>query len=639
MPRHSFVVLRGLIPHEAMNNNNGNNKERRDAILRILLSTVIIVFFVCVVFVYYRMLDTKTQESIVNSGRVNAIEQADQIDRHMSASLDILKLAGYTVDNMIKMNRSQEEILDYLENETTAVGDSLIANTTGIYGYIRGEYMDGSGWVPDDDYDPTVRPWYVEAMAGGGEIIIVDPYVDLDTGTVMIALAYTLSDGKSVVGIDISMDELQKLTEEHVKQDRSYAEFIFNNTGMIVAHSDSRLVGKMLGDGSDYMTDNIGRRLSALKDNYFYLEHDGKDYMIYVMPLENDWTCVSVIDATDEFEKLRAPLIVTVLITLIFVAASIVLFVIFERKTREVSRSSDASKRAQAANEANMAFLADISNEIKTPINSMIRMNEKILAGEKDEDILSYSEGIKREGNTLLELIDDVRDYSEIKSGKVEIVSSEYDISELIDEITESIRPTADIKGVTFSVKAEKEIPRILSGDRERIGQIIRIILRNAVSVSDKGNVDLYVSTTSLASTQDHVIMNISVSCDGVITEEAGLGVGNAKSLLGLMDSTLHIDSETGKGSAVTFGIEQKVAGSETLGDHDKVFRPALDNRIDPRKEIYEKIKEAAKAMDCAALDEAVSKLEDYTDDLSDKIRDASDKYDYDEVVRLLGEN
>ena len=56
------------------------NKEKRDAILRILLSVLLIVFFLCVIFVYYRLVVTETRENIINKGRINAIEQADQID-------------------------------------------------------------------------------------------------------------------------------------------------------------------------------------------------------------------------------------------------------------------------------------------------------------------------------------------------------------------------------------------------------------------------------------------------------------------------------------------------------------------------------------------------------------------------------
>ena len=628
-------------------NNSAVNKERRDAILRILLSAMIIVFFVCVVFVYYRMLVSKTRESFVNSGRVNAIEQADQIDNYMSASLDILKLSGYTVDNMIRTNRSQEEILDYLVNETKAVGDSLIANTTGIYGYIRGEYMDGSGWVPDEDYDPTVRPWYVEAIAGEGRIIIVDPYVDLDTGTVMIALAYTLSDNKSVVGIDISMEELQNLTEEHVKEDRSYAEFIFNSNGMIVAHSDRRLIGTALGDGSDYMTDVIGRRLSVLNDNYFELEHNGKNYMVYVMPLENDWTCVSIIDASDEYSKLRIPLTVTALITILVVSTFVILTIIFNRNSREVSRSFDASRRAMAANEANMTFLGDVSQTIKSSINSMLDMNEKIRNGGGGDTVLSYSDSIKNDGNDLLDLIDDITDYSEIKSGKIELNPVEYDISDMIGNIIDKVRPAANMKDVIFSVRTSKEIPRLLYGDRDRLEQIITMILKNIVRSSEKGNVELFVSSTSVASSKDQIILECSVSGRSL----SGIGLENAAGLLELMGTTIQYDEGNGQEATVSFGLSQKIISRETLGGYDKVFRPirekvASDNETkdDDTDVLLKDIREAAERMDCTGLEKAVSKLEDRkfalaNKDLFIRIKEASEKYDYDEVVRLISGN
>ena len=578
------------------------NKEKRGAILRILLSVVMIVFFVCVVFVYYRMLVTETRDVIVSNGRANAIEQSNQIDQHMSASMDTLKLAGYTVDNMIRTGRTQEEILDYLVNETIAVGDSLIANTTGIYGYIRGEYMDGSGWVPDEGYDPTARPWYTEAMAGGGEIIIVDPYVDLDTGAVMIALAYTLSDGESVVGIDISLDELQELTEAHVEQNKSYAEFIINDRGKIVAHSNKKLVGMVLGDGSDYLTDIIGRRLSVLTDNYFYLEQDGSAYMIYVMPLENDWTCVSVIDATDDFNKMRFPLAITLITAMIMVGILVVFTVRFEKKNREARQSSIESERAVAANEAKTSFLSSMSHEIRTPINAILGMNEMILREEENEDILTYSENIRTAGNTLLGLINDILDFSKIEAGKIEIIPVDYDLSSVINDLVNMIKTRADNKGLELELNIDHDIPKLLHGDEVRIKQIITNILTNAVKYTEKGSVTFLMSCTKIASRPDHVILNVAVKDTGIgikdedigklfsefdrIEEErnrniegTGLGLSITKSLLDLMDSSLHVQSVYGEGSTFSFGVEQEVISWEPIGDYERAYRTSISRR------------------------------------------------------------
>ena len=164
-----------------------------------LLYVFVMAFCLCVVFVYYRKLYLETRNNIINSGRINAMESAKQIDMHMSGSIDTIKIAGYTVDNMIREKRSEEEILDYLTEETNAVSDTMVTETTGLYGYINDKYLDGAGWDPGAGFNATERPWYIEAVAGDGELVVVDPYVDLDTGGVMITFARLLSDKKSVI--------------------------------------------------------------------------------------------------------------------------------------------------------------------------------------------------------------------------------------------------------------------------------------------------------------------------------------------------------------------------------------------------------------------------------------------------------
>ncbi len=578
------------------------SKDKRDAILRVLLSALLIVFFVCVVFVYYRMLVNETREDIINKGRINAVEQAAQINSHISSSLYTLKHSGYTIDSMVQDGFSREEILTYITAESEVVMESHLTETTGIYGYILGEYMDGSGWVPDADYVPTERPWYTETIAGSDEITIVDPYVDLYTGSVMITLAYRLSDQKSVVAIDVLLDDIQQITEEHVKNNRSYAEFIINGTGEIVAHSDKRLVGTVLNDGSDYLTDIIGRRMAVMSNSNFYMELDDRDYLVYVMPLENNWTCVSMLDATEEFAKLKIPLYITIL-TMICITSVLTVFTIrLEKKSREVIQTSVKTERALAANEAKTSFLSNMSHEIRTPINGILGMNEMILREETDGDIISYAENIKNAGNTLLGLINDVLDFSKIESGRMEIVPVDYDLASVINDLVNMVKMRADAKGLNLEVKVDKDIPNHLHGDEVRIKQVITNILTNAVKYTENGSVTFTMSSTKIASMPDEIILNVSISDTGIgIRDEdmeklfgrfdridgehnrniegSGLGMSITRNLLDMMGSSLHVESVYGEGSTFGFALRQRVISWEGVGDFEAAFRLSQSRR------------------------------------------------------------
>ena len=569
---------------------------------KVLLYVLITAFFVCIVFIYYRMIYSETKENIINKGRINAVESAGQIEERMLSSMDILKLASYTLDNMIREEYADEDILDYLTNETIAVGNSLIADTTGIYGYIKGTYMDGSGWVPEEGYDPTQRPWYIEARAGNGRLVIVDPYVDLDTGTVMVALVKTLCDAKSVVGIDLSMDSLQTVIEEHVENGSSFAEFIVNAKGMIIAHSDKTRIGTDLSSGDDRISKAVSEGIRSGEDSAIYLDYGGRDYMVYVMPLESGWTCVSVIDATDDFARLKIPLVITILTSVLIIAVFLILLDQSEKKSRRVRESMVETERAMAANEAKSSFLSNMSHEIRTPINAILGMNEMILRESEDEAILSYSGNIKSAGSSLLGIINDVLDFSKIEAGKIEIIPVDYDLSSVINDLVNMIQVRASDKGLKLALDFDERIPKFLNGDEVRIKQIITNILTNAVKYTEKGTITFSMKGEEMPSDPGYVLLHVSVSDTGIgIREEdiaklfskferieekrnrniegTGLGMNITQSLLKLMGSALEVKSTYGEGSTFSFALRQKVVGDEELGDYEASFRAHLEKQ------------------------------------------------------------
>ena len=180
----------------------------------VLISLLIICFFVGIVVAYYYMLIDEKKSNIVMEGQMLSKQAEAEIDRYLEAGTDGLKLAAYTIESMLESHESHEAILDQLTKQSTAVKKAVFVDTTGLYGYIDGEYLDGAGWVPDDDYEPTTRPWYTETIANGNEITTIEPYVDSQTGGVIMSFAKTLKDGKSVVSIDFDMARIQEIIEE-----------------------------------------------------------------------------------------------------------------------------------------------------------------------------------------------------------------------------------------------------------------------------------------------------------------------------------------------------------------------------------------------------------------------------------------
>ncbi|MCR5591457.1 MAG: response regulator [Lachnospiraceae bacterium] len=575
---------------------------KRERTLRIFFYVLIMAIFVLAMWLFYTKLYSATRDNIIESGRISAIESSNMIDKCMSASLDTLKLAAYTVDNMIRNDRNQKEIFDYLTDQTIAVADSLIADTTGVYGYIRGEYMDGSGWVPDESYDATKRPWYIDAMAGAGRLVVVDPYLDLDTGTVMITLTKTLCDAKSVIGIDISMNDLQTIVEDHASKENSAAQFIVNGKGVIIAHSDKEQNGKDISENTDPVSQYVSSMISTYKSGYSNIRYDGRDYIVYVVPLENEWVCVSVMDATEDFSSLRILLISTIAISLLMISILGILATRSEKKSRKLRESAMQTRHALAANEAKTAFLSNMSHEIRTPINVILGMNEMILREESNDRILRYSENIRGAGNSLLGIINDVLDFSKIEAGKIEIIPVEYDVSSVINDLVNMVHTRAEEKGLALQLNISPEIPKILFGDEVRIKQIIMNILSNAVKYTEKGSITFSIGCRKMHTDTDGVLISVSVKDTGIgirkadinrlftkferIEEErnrniegTGLGLNITKSLLELMGSTLSVDSVYGEGSTFSFELSQKVVNWEPVGDYEASYRAHMRSR------------------------------------------------------------
>ena len=110
---------------------------------------------------------------------------------------------------MIRENKSEQEIQDFLVGQSTAIKNAVSENATGLYGYIQGRFYSGTGWVPPAGYDATQRPWYTKPMSNKGVIAFLEPYTDLQSGNTMLALGKTLCDDVSVVSVDVSLDQIQ----------------------------------------------------------------------------------------------------------------------------------------------------------------------------------------------------------------------------------------------------------------------------------------------------------------------------------------------------------------------------------------------------------------------------------------------
>ena len=110
------------------------------------------------------LLFRSTKENIHLQGKVNAIQAAKDFDNYLLVRKNTVILAGHVVDEMIREKKPTSEIIEYLTAESLSIKKTIDKDYTGLYGWINDEYCDGVGWVPDEDFVATERPWYQDTM-------------------------------------------------------------------------------------------------------------------------------------------------------------------------------------------------------------------------------------------------------------------------------------------------------------------------------------------------------------------------------------------------------------------------------------------------------------------------------------------
>ncbi len=272
-----------------------------------------------------------------------------------------------------------------------------------------------------------------------------------------------------------------------------------------------------------------------------------------------------------------------------FIGYSIIFFDITDSK-KQIAKMNELRIAADAANQAKSAFLANVSHEIRTPINVVQGMSEVILRDYEDPKLLEYATNIQNAAEQLLDLINGILGFSKIESGRVTLSNSEYRVDEFFRDIIMVFEHKGEDKNLEFRTDIAGDIPLVLFGDLVRIRQVATNILSNAFKYTKEGSVTLRARFERMSEERGNLIFSVEDTGIGIRKDDidkifelfvrlderlnrwvegTGLGMNITKKLVDIMGGEIKIYSEYGKGSVFTVIIPQFIKGSkgETVGE------------------------------------------------------------------------
>ncbi|MEO0363556.1 MAG: ATP-binding protein [Pseudomonadota bacterium] len=244
-----------------------------------------------------------------------------------------------------------------------------------------------------------------------------------------------------------------------------------------------------------------------------------------------------------------------------------------ERRAREAELKV-AKREAEAASRAKSDFLAKMSHEIRTPMNGVLGIAELLRHTELDETQALYVDTIRRSGQALMTVINDVLDFSKIEAGRMALAECPFRPAAVARDVVDLLSPVASEKGLGLSLHLAPECEREVMGDEGRLRQVVVNIVGNAVKFTEEGEVRIEIEAPE--ATEEAIDMRIRVVDTGVgvaaedlgrIFEKfaqasgtdacvgTGLGLSISRSLIEMMGGRISVESEPGRGSCFTIEL------------------------------------------------------------------------------------
>ena len=254
------------------------------------------------------------------------------------------------------------------------------------------------------------------------------------------------------------------------------------------------------------------------------------------------------------------------------------------RLVDEVRNHDRARARAEQASRAKSEFLATMSHEIRTPMNGVLGMLRLMADGPLSERQQQQVRVMRSSSEILLGILNDILDYSRVESGEIEVDNAVFDLHELVEDIVVLMQGRAREKDLALDLTIDDSVPAAVTGDRQKLSQVLLNLLGNGIKFTDRGAVTLSLSN---GSGPDAVRLAVLDTGPGIAEPDVthlfepfyqaassrrrghqtgtGLGLAISRRLVAAMGGTIEVETEPGRGScfSVTLPLPQSEAAAQ----------------------------------------------------------------------------
>jgi signal transduction histidine kinase len=267
------------------------------------------------------------------------------------------------------------------------------------------------------------------------------------------------------------------------------------------------------------------------------------------------------------------------------------------KQSDELRKQHEVSQQAAAMKEQ---FIASVSHEMRTPMNAILGMSNLVLHTPLNEEQRNYISSVKQSSEILLGIVNDILEISTLKNGSIAFENKAFDLHELLANLVNVMSYKINEKHLEFNLEIEEDVPRILSGDKLRLNQILYNLVGNAIKFTDEGSVTVYVKALNYLPNQVKLEFSIQDTGIGIpadqldavfesftrvrhkdrLFEGTGLGLSIARGLVHQQEGKMGLESKFGEGSRFYFSLTFGVSDEDAL-DAGKNRRKS-GNTLDP---------------------------------------------------------